>query len=103
MCVEGVRGPGDFWGSERGEGSGAGDVKAAPGVWVLGLAAHTRRSHTCRTRSRKEPAALGQVVFGLADQWIAFCAAHSSLPLEAVCVLQVWEHNFIPLQLQVYY
>ena len=44
-----------------------------------------------------------EVVFGLADQWIAFCAAHSSLPSEAVCLLQVWERSFIPLQLEVCY
>ena len=64
----GVRGPGYFGLSQRGEGSGAGHVEAAPGVWVPALAALRRRSRTfCRTRSRKEPAALRKVVFGLAD------------------------------------
>lgn len=68
VCV-GVRGPGAFGRSHPGEGSGAGHVEAAPGVWAPGLAALRRRSRTsCRTRSRKEPAALGNMVFGLADQ-----------------------------------
>lgn len=47
VCV-GVRWPEDFWGSECGEGSGAGSVEAVPGVWAPGLVAYM--SHSCTSQ-----------------------------------------------------